>query len=284
MKLKETLYWMQLNDEGIDEVGYLMTKDQLLKELPDVYEAPAFGDTYLRQPRQTNAEDIERFIKEDMETYHQDIRGFEGEYSPNCTFFVQEVTDTAKLIELITWKNYDPCKGCTAVEMNEEYPDYVPKELQLSACVYGCEPGWTSEVLPRSSIINFTIKKYAKELDLVNLRKEYTDVEKAAMEISKSLHCGDLTREEFEAICDSYNVYLAYDIQWDTDEVERDLPVCVVIPAEVAEKARQTGDIEIISDWLSDTFGFCHEGFQISEKLQHTIDYGELKNIEEERD
>ena len=481
MNLKETLYWMQLNDEGIDEVGYLMTKDQLLKELPDVYEAPVFGDTYLRQPRQTNAEDIERYIKEDMETYHQDIRGFEGEYSPNCTFFVQEVTDETKLIELITWKNYDPCKGCTAVEMNEEYPDYVPKELQLSACVYGCEPGWTSEVLPKSSIINFTIKKYAKELDLVSLRKEYTDVEKAAMEISKTLHCGDLTREEFEAICDSYNVYLAYDIQWDTDEIEKNtdnlkvqmedfkngninryddikicdtpaiclaigmdqkpmlytkhhlndairgkhdldennivnmprelsdpvmifdslsrkdsvvivtsefdknnapvivavqpdgkgtynlkrvdanfilsiygkdndftgyidraisqnnmlfcnkekterlfsvlqlqlpqgfnslsynciiqqssnivkhsssitkennLPNCVVIPTEVAEKARQTGDIEIISDWLSDTFGFCHEGFQISEKLQHAIDHiaKEQTNIEEERE
>ena len=285
MELKEKLYWMQLNDQGVDEIGYLMTKDQLLKELPDVYEASVFGDTSLRQPRQTNAEDVERYIKEDMEAYHQDVRGFEGEYSPNCTFFVQEVTDAAELIELITWKDYDPCEGYTAVEMNEEYPDYVPKELRLSACVYGNEPGWTSENLPRSGAINPTIEKYAKELDLglvSGLRKDYTDVEKAAIDISKTLHYGDLTREEFGAICDFYNVYLAYDIQWDMDEKENDLPVCVVIPAEVAEEARKAGDVEIISDWLSDEYGFCHEGFKISEKLEHTMDYiaGELENTE----
>lgn len=144
----EKLYWMVLNDHGVDEIGYLMTEEQLLKELPNIPGQFIFGGT--TPARRPESKDIERMIKEDMEAYHQDVRGFEGEYSPNCTFFVQEVTDAAELIELITWKDYDPCEGYTAVEMNEEYPDYVPKELRLPSCVYGDEPGWTSENLPRS--------------------------------------------------------------------------------------------------------------------------------------
>ena len=50
----------------------------------------------------------------------------------------------------------------------------------------------------------------------------------------------------------------AYNIKWDTDGATYKscgLPRSVVIPAEVGD------DEETISDWLSDTFGFCHNGF-----------------------
>lgn len=52
----------------------------------------------------------------------------------------------------------------------------------------------------------------------------------------------------------------AVNIQWDTDgdeEVLVSLPTEVEIPETIAE------DDDVISDWLSDQFGFCHFGFGI---------------------
>ena len=53
-----------------------------------------------------------------------------------------------------------------------------------------------------------------------------------------------------------------YDIDWDTDGEDVDLPneVEVDVPAEVVDY----GDVEdFISDYLSDEYGFCHKGFDI---------------------
>lgn len=57
---------------------------------------------------------------------------------------------------------------------------------------------------------------------------------------------------------------LATKIKWDTDddaEVLASLPTEVEIPQDIAD----TDDDDAISDWLSDTFGFCHFGFSIEE-------------------
>ena len=54
----------------------------------------------------------------------------------------------------------------------------------------------------------------------------------------------------------------AYNIKWDTDGAtykECGLPRSVVIPGEVGDSDDE------ISDWLSDTFGYCHFGFRVSE-------------------
>lgn len=51
-------------------------------------------------------------------------------------------------------------------------------------------------------------------------------------------------------------------IKWDTDgdtEALASLPTEVEIPQEVAN----LDDDDAISDWLSDTFGFCHFGFGV---------------------
>lgn len=48
----------------------------------------------------------------------------------------------------------------------------------------------------------------------------------------------------------------AYNIKWDTDGAtlkECGLPRSVVIPDDVAD--------DEVGDWLSDTYGFCHEGY-----------------------
>ena len=51
-------------------------------------------------------------------------------------------------------------------------------------------------------------------------------------------------------------------IQWDTDgdtEALASLPTEVEIPQNIADQ----DDDDAISDWLSDTFGYCHFGFGI---------------------
>lgn len=61
----------------------------------------------------------------------------------------------------------------------------------------------------------------------------------------------------------------AYNIQWDTDTTaieESNLPNEVEIPDDIAS----TQDGEIISDWLSNTFGFCHFGFLLEDDAEYT--------------
>ncbi len=57
--------------------------------------------------------------------------------------------------------------------------------------------------------------------------------------------------------------YMASDIQWDTNGQDVDLPPAVVF----ADYQHEHGvdHHEYISDWLSDTFGFCHKGFTLTE-------------------
>lgn len=69
----------------------------------------------------------------------------------------------------------------------------------------------------------------------------------------------------------------AYNIQWDIDEEDLeagiDLPSEVIIPAEIAEDPEYQEAVpgtemyedlcDCISDWLSDTYDFCHQGFEL---------------------
>lgn len=58
------------------------------------------------------------------------------------------------------------------------------------------------------------------------------------------------------------------DIKWDVDE-ERDLeqlPTELEIPIEVEEEELSDDDCEYaISEYLSDEYGFCHDGFTYTE-------------------
>lgn len=51
----------------------------------------------------------------------------------------------------------------------------------------------------------------------------------------------------------------AVNILWDTDGVKVELPKEVEIPEGIA------GDVDEISDFLSDQTGFCHNGFELKE-------------------
>ena len=59
-----------------------------------------------------------------------------------------------------------------------------------------------------------------------------------------------------------------YNIAWDTDddpEVFAELPQKIILPKEFNKKYYKSNAerIEAISDWLSDTYEFCHNGFEI---------------------
>ncbi len=97
---------------------------------------------------------------------------------------------------------------------------------------------------------------------------------------------GELGYSDLDAWCEGTDVYgtrcwriievsenpfmKATNIKWHIDE-EDDviLPVTVTIPEEIADDPEyQDSDneealAEHISDWLSDTYGYCHEGFKI---------------------
>ncbi len=57
------------------------------------------------------------------------------------------------------------------------------------------------------------------------------------------------------------------------------MPSTVVIPKEVVKEAIECQDDEIISDWLSDEYGYCHEGFTLSEELENMIKGKEREEI-----
>lgn len=57
----------------------------------------------------------------------------------------------------------------------------------------------------------------------------------------------------------------AVDIDWDIDEdIDADLPSRIMIPDEMVER----GDIEEISDYITDQTGFCHLGFKLREEFE----------------
>ena len=72
---------------------------------------------------------------------------------------------------------------------------------------------------------------------------------------------------------------IAFNIQWDIDPEdtieELELPLAVTIPLEISEDPDYTAPdmyddlVEHISDWLSDTYGYCHSGFLLEEDWEN---------------
>lgn len=66
-----------------------------------------------------------------------------------------------------------------------------------------------------------------------------------------------IVNELLEVLEEVQTMY-AVDIKWDTDDEDVDLPDIVKVPDDLT-------DGEDISDWLSDEYGFCHDGFALKE-------------------
>lgn len=63
---------------------------------------------------------------------------------------------------------------------------------------------------------------------------------------------------------------VAYDIDWDTDGEDVDLPNEILLPSGMTDE-------DEISDYISDETGFCHNGFKLAESLKERIEM--LKNF-----
>ncbi len=84
----------------------------------------------------------------------------------------------------------------------------------------------------------------------------------------------------------------AVNIEWDIDYTETgDLPVEMDIPDEVFEDEEDLESVlDAISDYLSDTTGFCHEGFNVEmtdtekERYEITDNHNDKKREDQERE
>lgn len=54
--------------------------------------------------------------------------------------------------------------------------------------------------------------------------------------------------------------YRVTDVRWDTDGEQIDLPTEFTVELELSEIVE-----DLLGDWLSDTVGFCHFGFEFEE-------------------
>lgn len=73
--------------------------------------------------------------------------------------------------------------------------------------------------------------------------------------------------------------YIAFNIQWNTDgsqEIFDSLPKKIVIPDYITKEAEDQDELlDLISDYISNVTGYCHEGFEVkrekTKKLNLTI-------------
>lgn len=94
--------------------------------------------------------------------------------------------------------------------------------------------------------------------------KSTSEYENEDVDFNEDLTDGVISADNAKA-----EAFVAYDIHWDVDECDEDaelnLPTSARIPAEeldISDDADEEEIADAISDWLSDTYGFCHDGFQ----------------------
>ena len=117
------------------------------------------------------------------------------------------------------------------------------------------------------------LKENSDEIPL-GTEPEYVD---ASYQIGSLEEC-QVYLDEVEDYSRKNSVKMAVDIMWDFDEGEEgsytELPARVKIPANVPDEG--------IADWLSDTYGWCVESFQIETvEEEEKICFSAFKNLKE---
>lgn len=239
----EKLYWMSRNYYGEQEIGYLLTKDQLLEALPEMYltRTPEESSSRLRIPemRKVNEYDLNRMVNNLGHC-------FTGQYADGDIFVVTELTKRSQVKDMMTWKNFKFDEGPQTEKLIDEYPDYVSDKFRLDKCVYKMDC-FTSKHLPTKHEKNPTVDKYRKMLGIGNMRYKYTKEQEVSIEISNALQEGYLTPEVYKdivlssvlsrndmAILEEYNELAASVIQAPEDGYDR-FDVKLSIPQEQVE-------------------------------------------------
>ena len=207
------LYYMIRNYQGLEEIGYLLTKGQLA----DMGISPEPG---------------------------------EGAFSANDTYDIKEMSTLKEIKKALTWEDYDFAQGCAASYNDNLYPDYVPEELRLTMCVYN-PTGYTSLTMPFSKNVNPTVIKYMDILNLTeeDIKKQYSPLEKAAIEISLEVKEKNLTKENLMLIINKYQLEKGYELVYTS-------PRGVRLNFDTYEK-----DIEYGSYWV-DMCPKCHNRYK----------------------
>lgn len=111
--------------------------------------------------------------------------------------------------------------------------------------------------------------------DFSDIEDNFDGVPERAVGMLRCPHCGQrLDWERFTSEVTPYvsrdaesPVFKAFNIQWDTDgETVDGLPIEVIIPNDVIaghDLNDQHAIADIVGDWLSDEYGYCHFVFQL---------------------
>lgn len=194
--LSEKIYCMEMND-----IRYFLTEEQLRQELPE------------------NCIDDMQFKYNGYKGYSS----FEGQYSDRASdkFSVFVVEDKEQLKSLMTWENFKAeFNSDRAHPMDNEYPDFVPKELRSQKVLFGDINGCrTSGELPNSHQFNNTVMKYVREFGLTSyeLQEKVDDMTLARREIAQLNYASPVTEKEVAQVCK------AYDIDFGRDANAKDL-------------------------------------------------------------
>lgn len=239
----EKLYWMSRNYYGEQEVGYLLTKEQLLNVMPEMYitRSAEESNSRLRIPefRKPNEHDIDRMLNNLGHC-------FTSQFDEGDVFVVSEITKRSQVKDMMTWKNFKFDEGPQTEKLATEYPDYVSDKFRLDKCVFKMDV-FTSKYMPNNRDKNPTVEKYRKMLGINNIRFKYTKEQEAAIEISNALQDGYLTLELYKdivlssvlsrsdmAILEEYKESAAYALDQVQDGYER-VNVSLTVPKEQAE-------------------------------------------------
>lgn len=190
----KNLFWMNRNKQGLEEIGYLLTMEQLKEEVPDAYEFFSKGC--------------------DLGGY-----GFADGYRGDDTFLIQRVKSEKEVKDLLIWADFDMEESHATGGLDYDYPAFVDEKYRLGRRVYNIT-GYTDAVLPTSGCENPTVKKWMERLGLTEEQICFkpTIDDRIAAELSNILEDnGTIALDEYKGVLQRYGAevpkFVCYDVE-----------------------------------------------------------------------
>ncbi len=187
-------FWMNRNEEGLNEYGYPLT----FKQLTELFSVEPVKNYF----------DLNGFLSGNTFEY------MEGAAWGNDTFSIKEVT-MEELKDLMTWKDFDPQESHASGSFDEEYPDFVDEKYRLSRYIYNFT-GYTERTLPYTDRDNHTYDFLLAEFGLTDADTCYspTNEEKAAKDIAECIReTGTIQRNGYLSILLTYDLVKPVGVQ-----------------------------------------------------------------------
>lgn len=185
--MEERLFWMNRNQQGLYESGFLLNLDDLKAEFED----PSTFDVNL----------FLTLLETDPNTC------LDGSYRGDDTFTVIEIHSMEELKSLLTWKDFDPFESHASGSFDEIYPDFVNEDFRRCRYVYNFT-GYTANHLPTSGCCNSLYGKYMDIFNLSPMQMEYSPTyqDLATKDIQDIIRTnGTITVSEYNDILKKYH-------------------------------------------------------------------------------